>query len=172
MSGILDVSKALKAPGQRFALNEQLELPEMEFMSDPVRFDKVTLDGEYLSTDDDRISVQGTARAWITSRCDRCLEPMQLEAQGPVDAVYAREPDPDDPDLYSYDSSRIDLTDAVRDAILMELPLRFLCREDCKGLCPVCGVNLNNGTCTCQEGAEFTNPFSALKTIVLNNEEV
>ena len=55
---------------------------------------------------------------------------------------------------------------------LLNWPSRVVCKEDCKGLCPVCGINLNQSTCTCQEGAEVINPFSALKNIVLNNEEV
>ena len=62
--------------------------------------------------------------------------------------------------------------EAVRACVLLEVPAKVLCREDCKGLCPVCGANLNHGTCTCQEGAEVTNPFSALKSIVLKDEEV
>ena len=60
----------------------------------------------------------------------------------------------------------------MRDALLLELPYRFLCSEDCKGLCSNCGINLNLGTCTCHEEEEVTNPFSALKAIVQNNEEV
>ena len=66
----------------------------------------------------------------------------------------------------------IELTDAVRDALLLNMPMRVLCREDCRGICPRCGINLNKGPCTCQEGAEVINPFSALKNIVLNDEEV
>ena len=54
----------------------------------------------------------------------------------------------------------------------LELPLQFFCKPDCKGLCPVCGANLNRETCTCQEGNVVTGPFSALKDYVLNNEEV
>ena len=95
-----------------------------------------------------------------------------LKLNAEMDAQYARQINPEDPDLYSFEGSKADLTDAVRDALLLELPYRFLCSEDCKGLCPSCGVNLNLGSCTCQEGAEVTNPFSALKAIVQNNEEV
>ena len=80
--------------------------------------------------------------------------------------------DPDDPDLYVFEASTIELTDAVRDALVMEIPTRIICSEDCKGLCPTCGVNRNLVSCTCQEGGEVTNPFAALKSIVLNDEEV
>ena len=53
-----------------------------------------------------------------------------------MDVQFARHTDPEDPDLYSFEGSKADLTDAVRDALLLELPYRFLCSEDCKGLVP------------------------------------
>ena len=59
-----------------------------------------------------------------------------------------------------------------KNALVLELPYRVLCREDCRGLCPKCGKNLNEGPCTCQEGDEVMNPFSALKAIVKDEEEV
>ena len=52
--------------------------------------------------------------------------------------------------------------------------MRFLCREDCKGLCPVCGKDLNTELCTCPKGGKAGNPFSALSRLLTdqNNEEV
>ena len=49
-----------------------------------------------------------------------------------------------------YDKDRIDLGEIVREQILLEVPLRRLCREDCRGLCPSCGVNRNTEACDCQ----------------------
>ena len=144
----------------------------MEVLSDPVHFVDVRAEGEYLCPGDNRISVKAEVSAQADTRCSRCLEPVRVAVRATVDAVYDRQPDPDDPDLYSFEASTIELTDAVRDALLLELPMRNLCSEDCRGLCPVCGINLNKGTCTCQEGAEVMNPFSALKSIVLKDEEV
>ena len=117
-------------------------------------------------------AVKAEVTAQADTRCSRCLEPVRIPVKAEVDALFDRNPDPEDPDLYSYEASTVELTDAIRDALLLELPLRILCSEDCKGLCPVCGINLNQSTCTCQEGAEVINPFSALKNIVLNDEEV
>ena len=168
----LDVSKALKNPGQSFPFTASLELGEMEVLSDPVRFSDISVEGEYLYTGDNRISLKADVNARANTRCSRCLEPVAIPVSAELDALFDRQPDPEDPDLYSFEASTVELTDAVRDALLLELPLRILCAEDCKGLCPVCGINLNKGTCTCQEGAEVLNPFSALKNIVLNDEEV
>ena len=171
MSAMLDVSKALKYPGQVYPFELGVEIEEMEVLSDPVAFSNVAVQGEFFGAGE-RVSIRGEITSTVTSRCAKCLEPVELKLNAEMDAQYARQIDPEDPDLYSFEGSKADLTDAVRDALLLELPYRFLCSEDCKGLCPQCGVNLNLGSCTCQEGAEVTNPFSALKALVQNNEEV
>ena len=168
----LDVGKALKSPGQVFPFEAAVELPEMEVLGDPVRFEGIRVKGEFFCTGDHRVSLAADATARVVSRCCRCLEPVQADVRARIDALYAKQPDPDDPDLYSFEANAVELEDAVKDALLLELPMQFYCRPDCKGLCPVCGVNLNQQTCTCQEGNVVTGPFSALKEIVRNNEEV
>ena len=168
----MDVSRALKNPGQSFPFEESLELEPMEVLSDPVTFRDIRVKGEYLCAGNDRISLKAEAASTADTRCSRCLEPVTIPVTAQIDAAFDRQSDPDDPDLYSFEAPTIELTDAVRDALLLELPLQVFCSPDCKGLCPVCGINLNKGTCTCQEGAEVVNPFSALKDYVLNDEEV
>ena len=168
----LDVSRALKNPGQVYPFRAELALPEMEVLSDPVRFEDIRVEGEFFCTGNHRISLRASAEAAAATRCSRCLEPITVPVTAQIDALYAKTPDPDDQDLYGFEASAVELEDAVRDALLLELPLQLFCKPDCRGLCPVCGANLNKVTCTCQEGGEVITPFSALKSIVLNNEEV
>ena len=168
----LDVGNALKNPGQVFSFDEALELTEMDILGDPVRFDGVNVTGEYFCTGDSRISLRASVEADVHTRCSRCLDPVQETLRAEIDALYARQPDPEDPDLYAFEAHALRLEDAAKDALLLALPLQFFCKPDCKGLCPVCGGNLNHHTCTCQEGNVVTGPFSALKDYVLNNEEV
>src|SRR5215213_1252628 len=54
--------------------------------------------------------------------------------------------------LSAYEGDAVDLDELVREQILLALPSRHLCREDCKGLCQRCGANLNNGPCSCEQG--------------------
>ena len=168
----LDVGMALKNPGQAYPFQATVELPEMEVLDDPVRFEGVKVSGEFFCTGDNRVSLRAKADAMVVSRCSRCLEPVQVPLRAEIDAVYAKQPDPEDPDMYGFEAHALELGEAVKDALLLELPMQFLCKPDCRGLCPVCGVNLNKQTCTCQEGNVVTGPFSALKEIVRNNEEV
>ena len=166
------IDRALKNPGQVFSFREDVRLEEMVFLGDPVRFEEVRAEGEYFCTGRDGVSLKAEVKAQLHSRCSRCLEPVQVPLRANVEAIYARQSDPEDPDLYLFEGDTLELEEAVKDALLLEMPLRLLCKPDCKGLCPVCGTDLNQSTCTCQEGNVVTGPFSALKDYVLNNEEV
>lgn len=171
MASTLNVTNILKNPGQAFPFEADAVIEEMEMLGDPVRIEDVAVKGTAIGSEE-RVSIEANATATVISRCARCLEAVRLPLAAEIHADFVRQPDPDDPDQYPYEASTLELTDAIRDALVLELPLRFLCREDCKGLCPKCGANLNTGSCTCQEGDDDFNPFAALRSIALNNEEV
>ena len=147
MAVTLNVSNALKHPGQVYPFEAALELEEMEVLSDIVRFEEIHAEGEYFFAEE-KLSLKANVDAFVCTRCSKCLEDVRQPIRAKADAVFTRQPDPDDPDLYSFEASTLELTVAVRDALLLDLPIRFLCSEDCKGLCPQCVVNLNNGSCT------------------------
>jgi uncharacterized protein len=72
--------------------------------------------------------------------------------------------------LAEYRDEKIDLGEVVREQLYLALPMKPLCREDCKGLCPVCGANRNRETCTCQQ--EWVDPrMAALKEWIVRKEK-
>ena len=88
--------------------------------------------------------VQGALSASLTVVCDRCDE--EFEWKLSTDEV-----------CHEYEhafGTTVDLTDDLREDILMSIPQQFLCREDCQGLCPHCGKNLNEGPCACEESSQ------------------
>lgn len=92
----------------------------------------------------------------VTSTCDRCLVDYTWNLSGatPMFYVLGRLPSGetvDDPDIgyIPANATDIDLTHELRDLIILGLPGKYLCREDCRGLCPGCGVDLNLQDCTC-----------------------
>jgi uncharacterized protein len=91
------------------------------------------------------VLVTGTAQAPVTGECARCLDPIDDEIAVDVQELYAYSPDEGDPeaegDLYVVDDL-IDLEQPVRDAVVLALPLAPVCRDDCPGLCSVCGARL------------------------------
>lgn len=89
----------------------------------------------------------------VQMSCSRCLEPVNISVSEDVRVLFAEEgtEGSDDPDVYSFErgAAMLDLTPAAREHWLLAVPRFALCSEDCKGLCPQCGENLNEVTCTC-----------------------
>ena len=101
--------------------------------------------------------------------CDRCLAPFVQELSLRCSHIVVRElSGPDDETFLVAPDGIVELSQLATNAILPELPSRFLCSEDCKGLCPVCGRDRNTGVCSCTPGRAET-PLQALKDL-LNNE--
>jgi uncharacterized protein len=97
----------------------------------------------------------GTMRGVSEQLCRRCLEPVSVPISERIRAIFA-EPGVEgneDPDVYLIDPGtfQIDLKPAVREHWILNVPHFALCREDCRGLCPHCGENLNLTNCSCPE---------------------
>lgn len=85
------------------------------------------------------VLVTGTADAPIAADCGRCLEPMTDRITVDVQELYGYEPAPDDAEAPVLEGDLLDLTDLLRDAVLLALPLNPVCTDDCAGLCAGCG---------------------------------
>ena len=168
---MLDVSKALKYPGQVYPLEMSFTFDPCEIMGDEVSFSNVVFRGEYFGADE-TVNVSGAIEAVVHAHCANCLKPVQKPLKAELKGEFVR--GGDDGDKYPLEGHEIDLAAAVEEALLLDLPMRFLCREDCKGLCPVCGKDLNTELCTCPKGGKAGNPFLALSRLLTdqNNEEV
>ena len=81
--------------------------------------------------------------------CDRCLKECQEEQNLSFEEEYRKADEAEDQETLVVDGDAIEITDLVRDTILAAQSLSNLCRPDCKGLCPVCGHDLNEGECGC-----------------------
>lgn len=95
----------------------------------------------------DGIVVKGSITAPWTGDCRRCLQVTGGELVAPVQEIYER--NPVEGETRELRDASIDLTELVRDAVVLDLPLAPLCEDDCAGLCPTCGVNRNETTCDC-----------------------
>lgn len=129
----------------------------------------VSVDGRLQSIGDDRFYWQGKLRTVAQGECRRCLTPVATPLQLEIGALFTKDPDAlDDPDTYpvSPDATDIDVTPAVREELVLAAPQYVVCRDDCKGLCPQCGKDLNAGEapCDCKPTADARwQPLQALK---------
>ena len=92
--------------------------------------------------------VLGEIKAVKAFACDRCLKDCEQEQSHGFEEEF-RKDGGDDSEALAVDGDYIDITDLVRDTLLAAQSLSNLCRPDCKGLCPVCGADLNEGDCGC-----------------------
>ena len=105
------------------------------------------------------IRVRGGLRVEMETVCERCLEAAKFPLDWRFDLFYSPEessPDAGEVALKAgeievafYEGEGVDLKDVLREQVLLALPMQRLCRAECKGLCPVCGVNRNQETCSC-----------------------
>ncbi len=88
-------------------------------------------------------------------QCDRCLEPFTQPLDAEYRVVYSSDRDfvelDEDIRYVAPDQAEIDITEDLRESVLLAVPIKLLCKQDCKGLCPHCGANLNVESCTCAE---------------------
>ena len=98
---------------------------------------------------DGGVVVSGSVEADWSGECRRCLTPVRGHLVAPVRELYQPRADGDDEETYPLNGDQLDLAPLARDAVMLELPQAPLCREDCAGLCPTCGADLNAGPCGC-----------------------
>ena len=101
--------------------------------------------------------LDATVRGTGSFPCDRCVAQFTVKFAPRLRMYYVWEGadrahfDPSEVQILSPGSMVIDITEDVRQTLLLAVPLKLLCRESCKGLCPRCGKNLNEGGCACTD---------------------
>ena len=114
------------------------------------------------------VLVQGTVKAVVDHDCRRCLEPVSVSVEEPVSMFFQAgvpEEQAEAEEVYPLpERADLDLGPAVREQVALAVPQFALCREDCRGLCPQCGSNLNEGDCGCVV-EEVDDRWAALRRI-------
>lgn len=154
---LIDVTKIKKITGQALSFKLEEQWPPLEIQGETLSFIGPVI-AEGTATNTGRIIlVDGTASVTLQRACGRCLEPVtqHLRVHFSGEYLHVSEKDQDLTGLDEekpviFEGNNIDLAPQVREDLLLELPMSGLCREDCRGLCPVCGQNLNVWKCDCQ----------------------
>ncbi|MDP4087947.1 MAG: DUF177 domain-containing protein [Bacillota bacterium] len=113
--------------------------------------DNIDFEGK-IYMDEDIFYLDGKISGLLALTCSRCLEgfdfPLNIEMHEKLSLV----PNDEDDSIIFVDSDKINLNELIENNILMSLPFKKLCSEDCKGLCQSCGSNLNREKCDCENG--------------------
>jgi uncharacterized protein len=110
--------------------------------------------------DAEKVRLVGRVRTTLEMACGRCLEPFSIPVDSAFDLLFLptaieaeqgeHEIDDEDVGVSFYKDDAIDLAEVMREQFFLALPMKPLCKESCQGLCPVCGINRNTGTCSCE----------------------
>jgi len=174
----LDLASVAGSPGARWKHDFTVALPKDEELdlAEPVAGTiTVTNTGQLLL-------VRGKMTATARVECARCGEAVECAVDAPIEEEFSiRGPegapvgpgdtiDVEEPAAAAFADNMLDLTELLRQQLLLSLPLSPLCRPDCKGICPDCGKNLNEGPCGCAE-APAESPFAVLESLIPDSNQ-
>ena len=125
----------------------------------------VTLTAD-VTRDEQKVRLKGRVTTTLECDCGRCLDPFSVPVAADIDLLFLpasegaaqgdRETAEDDFGVAYFKDETIDLGEVIREQFYLAVPMKPLCQVDCKGLCPVCGINKNRDTCSCQ--VEWVDP--------------
>ncbi|AMJ41944.1 YceD family protein [Anaerotignum propionicum] len=145
-------------------INDTSDYPDVVEFLQPVK-----LEGT-LKNENETFVFEAKGNTEVNLRCDRCLAPVRKELCFEIKERFAHTGRGNE-ETETFSGDQIDLADFVRRGILCALPMKVLCSDHCKGLCPVCGKNLNEGVCECD--TTYIDPrFESLRTLFNVDEEV
>lgn len=179
---VIEIPAELFAPAESSSYAGELAISSFEFGPDEYRAARPLSWNAAITNVGGALLVSGTVKGQVTTACARCLEDATFDVEGEIEGYFLIEGEgeaPDDMEEDEFDvlpeDNKLDLEPLILAAVYVELPLIPLCREDCKGICPTCGANLNEGPCDCvpdapdeDDGFNPNNPFAALKGLKLD----
>ena len=163
----LNARELLRQPGLRKTVDVSLPASDLGVDDDRITGD-IGVDLVATSTLDS-VVVEGAVTMPWTAPCRRCLAEVVGTGSIAIEEVYQDAVAAGD-DAFPIEGDQIDLVPAVREAVLLELPDDVLCREDCAGICPVCGTDRNVASCECDTSVRDER-WAALDALHLDDDD-
>ena len=165
----LDLRPILRTPGASLPFQFQLDLSGMDFYGARPFAHPVRVSGAVRNMAG-ALSLEGTAETTLELVCDRCLKPFSQPLALPVSTLLAEElEDEENDEIVLLQDGAADLDEIFTTALVLSMDAKHLCSEDCKGLCPTCGADLNLGPCQCRK--EPDPRFAALAQLLDKENE-
>jgi Predicted metal-binding, possibly nucleic acid-binding protein len=158
------------AENARIAFDYTIDLSKEEVcfafpFPEPVRLSGIVQDNA------GAVSLEGVIEARVHMRCARCNSPVIYEKWVPVRFLLAKSvQDEDKDDVFIIEGDEVDPAEVLVPELILDMEMAVLCREDCKGLCPKCGHDLNKGDCGCNR-VEIDPRWESLRNFVEKNKE-
>ena len=149
---LLNLAKIIDCPGGMVPFETEIDLHDMQFGAVCPAQKPVAAKGMVRNTAG-VLMMEGTISAQLDGVCDRCAKPFEKRVQFPLQAVLVtqlQDAENEDENLFLLHGNDADLDEIVTTAFVLNMDPKMLCSPDCKGLCPTCGKDLNDGPCDCR----------------------
>ncbi len=147
----IDISDLLGKRVTEKKVDVSFEGKDIIFEGEEISFvEPVNIKGIFKLTDH-LVDFQGTLSTTLSLTCSRCLEKFNYPLEIEVNEEFSKQGNDKDNDIIIINSDRVDFEPIIETNIILSLPMKKLCNEDCKGLCLGCGTNLNHSKCDCKE---------------------
>lgn len=164
---LIRVNKFLSSDQISLKVNENFAIDDEVFLSKTHLHNHIFFSGEIFKVDES-VLLNGTIKFTFTDDCSRCLTPFDNAVETKFEAVLVKQVDENDESdeiKLKITDGCVDLEETIKQMIYLSMPMKSLCKKDCKGICPNCGVNLNDEKCKCEDN--LTDPrFDKLKGLL------
>ena len=146
----VDLRELIRTPGARLPFRHELGTERLSFPA-VLSYTEIPVGEGVISNSADVLTLRGHIHSVMRCVCDRCAKEFDKTVDLPLEVRLAAElEDEEDPDYFLLNGDELDIDDLLESAFILGMDPQILCREDCKGLCPRCGADLNEGACTCR----------------------
>ncbi|RJQ30250.1 MAG: DUF177 domain-containing protein [Peptococcaceae bacterium] len=168
----INVAELRRRPGESAYFNLSSEFPPLEYLGEKNVFTGPVMVRVAVFNGDGLFQVEGNITGNLQFNCNRCQEPFDYSFTAPLvetyyPAVQGRAGAGEEAVPFSGDV--IDLAPEAQKSILINLPMKVVCRQECLGLCRQCGVNLNENVCQCADMKDSYSHMAGLKDLFKNN---
>ena len=161
----LDVSKGFLKPAEAFPFEAEVVLPPQEVNGETVSFDPVALQGTY-TVYDCTVKLEGELETVAHARCALCMQPADFPVHVKFSEDFRKDADEMEDEFFRFEGKKVPLDHMTLTLVVLELPMRFECREGCPGSEELQAWNENNPVSSNDAGASTQHPFEALRSLL------
>ena len=145
----LNIGSVLKNEGSVLNISEAAELGKLEYLGNTFDFKDPLQIAVTVRSFGGTLELTGSISGEYSSFCDSCGQEVIGQLDIPIDETVNSETEDFDTECFAMNGTILDITGLINALVWENLPMRLLCREDCKGLCSICGCDLNETVCNC-----------------------
>lgn len=165
----IDLNKLIGTPGAEIPFEGSVDMTGEEMYGAYPFQSPVTYSGRIINHLD-VLRFTGTIKTILNTCCSRCLKPLDILLSAETDVILSRDADSEEEDdVFPLEENAIEVEDVLVPSLIMQVDMTYLCKEDCKGLCPVCGCDRNETECSCQ--TKQIDPRLAALASLLNQQD-